>query len=91
MVVSNSDKAHMFDVNPRVVPVPVIATFSKDGDVRPLYFSAEGIRIKVDNIKWKQQKMAYIEFRCEITLSDRVEEVRLYYYTREQIWLLEKK
>lgn len=91
MVVSSSDKAHIFDVNPSVVPVPVIATFSKDGDVRPLYFAAEGIRIKIDNIKWKQKKMACIEFQCEITLSDRVDEVRLYYYTREQIWTLERK
>lgn len=91
VVHSSSDKAHMFDVNKRIVPVPVIATFSKEGEVRPLYFSAEGIRIKIDNIKWKQRRVDYIEFRCEITLSDRVEEIRLYYYTKEQIWTLERK
>lgn len=88
---SSSDKAHMFDTNPNVIPVPVIATFSKGGEVRPLYFSVEEIRIKIDNIKWKQRRMDCIEFRCEITLSDRVDEVRLYYYTREQIWTLKRK
>lgn len=88
---SSSDKAHRFDENPNVIPVPVIATFSKDGKVCPLYFAVEGIRIKVDNIKWKQEKMTHIEFRCETTLSDRVEEVILKYFYKEQIWTLNKK
>lgn len=87
----SSDKAHQFDENPNVIPVPVIATFSKNGNVCPLYFAVEGIRMKIDNIKWRQEKMSHIEFRCETTLSDRVEEVRLQYFFREQIWTLERK
>lgn len=92
MVVHNiEDNKDKFGVTPSAIPVPVIATFSKDGKVVPLYFSVEGIRIKIDNIKWKQKRVDYMEFRCEIMLSDRVDEVRLKYYFKEQIWIMERK
>lgn len=78
--------------NEEQIPVPVIATFNKDGKFYPLYFSVEGIRIKVDNIKWVSNKCVWgYSFRCEVTLSDRVETVDLYYYKNLNIWTLKKK
>lgn len=73
-------------------PVPVIASFNKSGQFYPLYFSIEGIRIKVDSVKWISDKAVWgYKFRCEITLVDRVEEVELYYYKTYNIWTLKRK
>lgn len=78
--------------NENQIPVPVIATFNKDGKFYPIYFSIEGIRIKVDRIKWVSDKNVWgYTFRCEITLADRVETVDLYYYKNLNIWALKKK
>ena len=74
------------------IPVPVIATFNKDGKFYPLYFSIEGIRIKIDNIVWISDKATWgYRFKCEITLSDRVETIMLYYYKNLNIWTLQKR
>ena len=74
------------------VPVPVIATFSKDGKVKPVYFSIEGIRLKVDHIKWQDERAVWgNQYRCEVTLGDRVEEVDLYYYKTDCICTMRKK
>ena len=78
--------------NAEQVPVPVIATFSKDGKYYPLYFSLEGIRIKIDHVKWASEKALWgSRFRCEVTLSDRVEEVDLYYYKTNNVWTMRRK
>ena len=71
------------------VAVPVIATFNKDGKFDPLYFSLEGIRIKIDKIKWVDDKCLWVyTFRCEITLSDRLETVDLCYYKNLNVWTM---
>lgn len=78
--------------NTEQVPVPVIATFNKDGKYYPIYFSLEGIRIKIDNIKWTSEKALWGSmFRCEVTLVDRVEEVDLYYYKTNNVWMMRRK
>ena len=68
--------------------VPVIASFSVSGDMKPIYFSAEGIRLKIDNIKWSEQKTWGIRYRCEVTVQDRVETVDLCYYFTKKIWTI---
>lgn len=91
MVVHSVEEGkNIFEYTPDITPVPVIANFSNDGKVCPLYFAAEGIRIKIDNIKWQKGNNIYLEFHCEITLSDRVEEIRLVYYFRNHVWGLKK-
>lgn len=74
------------------IPVPVIATFSKDGKMRPIYFSVEGLRLKIDHIKWQNDSAVWgHQYRCEVTLGDRVEEVDLYYYKTSSVWTMKKK
>lgn len=85
-------KQKMVEENEDQIPVPVIATFSKDGKILPLYFSVEGIRLKIDHIKWQnEQNLWGNQYRCEVTLGDRVEEVDLYYYKKNSIWTMKKK
>ena len=74
------------------IPVPVIATFSKDGKMLPIYFSIEGLRLKIDHIKWQNDRAVWgNQYRCEVTLGDRVEEVDLYYYKTSSVWTMKKK
>ena len=78
--------------NVNQIPVPVIATFSKEGKILPLYFSIEGIRLRIDHIRWQSDKALWgNQYRCEVTLGDRVEEVDLYYYKTNSIWTMRKK
>lgn len=77
--------------NPKWIPVPVIASFDKEGKIRPLYFRYQGLRLKVDNIRYiKEDVTSRTTFVCEITLSDRVEPVVLSYQKFEQMWVIEK-
>lgn len=69
--------------------VPVIASFNENGKMIPLYFATNGIRIKINNIKWISKEMTWgMQFRCEITVQDRTETVDLCYYNSHKIWTL---
>lgn len=80
-------EAPSVNMNEQVI-VPVIASFNKSGDMLPIYFSAEGIRLKIDHVKWSEQKKWGTIYRCEITVQDRVETVDLYYYATTRLWSL---
>lgn len=71
--------------------VPVIASFSNEGKIIPLYFAIEGLRIKIDHIKWESPNKTWgTQFRCEITLHDHVDTIDLYYYDSKRIWTMKK-
>ena len=48
----DEEKSNPFINNPNLVIVPVIASFSTDGKMIPVYFSVEGIKIKIDKVIW---------------------------------------
>lgn len=78
--------------NPNLIPVPVIASFNAEGELRPLYFSVEGLRLKVDNIRFTDKRMCdIIEFRCEVTFIDRVQSVTLRYHKRQGRWMMKRQ
>lgn len=77
--------------NPNIVPVPVIASFNNKGEMIPLYFSVEGLRIKIDHLLYAEKKaMDKIVYRCEVTFSDRVQQITLNYHKCAGIWTLNK-
>ena len=85
------EKENPFVYNPNLVPVPVIASFDTSGKIIPLYMRFEGLRLKIDHIKWFDDRMIYvIKFCCEITLQDRVQEMILYYHKKNDMWTLER-
>lgn len=86
-----SDKeAPSVDLKNQII-VPVIASFNNDGKIIPLYFAIEGIRIKIDHIKWESPNKAWgTQFRCEITLYDHVDTIDLYYYDSKRIWTMKR-
>lgn len=80
-----------FACNSNLVCVPVIASFNAAGKIRPLYFAIEDIRLKIDNIRFVDERMRETPvFECEVTFSDRVQQVTLIYHKRENIWTMKK-
>lgn len=80
-----------FAYNPNIVPVPVIASFDTKGGIIPLYIRYEGLKLKVDHIKWFSDRMEFmLKYCCEITLQDRVQEVILYYHKKMETWTMER-
>ena len=51
----DEEKENPFINNPNLVIVPVIASFSTDGKMIPIYFSVEGIKIKIDKVIWAKE------------------------------------
>lgn len=86
-----AEEDNIFAYNPDVVPVPVIASFDTSGRIIPLYIRYEGLRLKVDHLKWTSNRMEFVsKFCCEITLQDRVQEVILFYYKRNELWAMQR-
>lgn len=80
-----------FAYNPNVIPVPVIASFDTKGRIVPLFIRYEGLKLKVDHLKWTDDRMAFaLKYCCEITLQDRVQGVILYYHKRLDMWVMER-
>lgn len=89
-IVHNQDQ-NPFSCNSNLICVPVIATFNSAGEIRPLYFSLEGLRLKIDNIKFvDRSRSEVIVFRCEVTFSDRVQQITLHYHKRDAIWTMKR-
>lgn len=77
---------------PRTVPVPVIVSFDSKGEMVPLYFRYNNLKLKIDNVKAKYKGMGRLEkFDCEITLTDRIQIVELYYFSPKHSWGLKFK
>ena len=73
---ASAEIGNPFAHNPNLILVPVIASFDTLGKIIPLYFRYEGLKLKIDHIKW---------------FNDRtVEEVILYYHKKNGMWTLEK-
>ena len=88
---ASAEIGNPFAHNPNLILVPVIASFDTFGKIIPLYFRYEGLRLKIDHIKWfNDRTVDIVKFCCEITLQDRVQEVILYYHKKNGMWTLEK-
>lgn len=70
------------------LPISVVASFSDDGHMIPVYFTFEDYRIHIDNIKWEANGLWGRKYRCEITDNERVKTVDLFYYKTPGLWKL---
>lgn len=74
-------------------PVSVIASFSVDGGVKPLYFRIDTPRctdtVKIEDVKnIKHLPLSYSDFSCIITVGDRQKTVIIRYSKTEEQWFL---
>ena len=78
--------------HPELTPLPVIATYSADGDFRPLYFQLDGNCVKIENIKWSNVNAdSSTFFCCEVMDGEYVREFVLVYIYSQHRWFLDTK
>ena len=88
----DEEKENPFINNPNLVIVPVIASFSTDGKMIPVYFSVEGIKIKIDKVIWAKENLAWgSHYKCGICVCDVAEEIELMYYRSRNMWTLKRR
>lgn len=75
----------IFD-NKKMEPVPVIASFSVDGEIKPLYVRLQNITLKILSYCIIDQNLAWIEFRCTVEDQGIRKNIKLYYYMHEPSW-----
>ena len=89
---ADEEKENPFINNPNLVIVPVIASFSTDGKMIPIYFSVEGIKIKIDKVIWAKESLAWgSHYKCRICVCDVAEEIELMYYRSRNMWTLKRR
>ncbi len=66
--------------------VPVIASFSTDGDIKPLYVRIDGQPRKIRSYKEKNRYHNGIDFACRIEMDDRIIPVTVSYFKEEDKW-----
>lgn len=74
-------------------PVSVIASFRKDGGLKPLYFKYDTPQytetVKIEDVKsLKHFPLSCSDFSCSVMVGDRQNTVVLRYMKREERWFL---
>ena len=75
----------IFD-NKKMEPVPVIASFSVDGEIKPLYVRLQNESLKIIDFCILGQDLAWIKFRCVLVDQGIRKNIKLYYYMHEPSW-----
>jgi hypothetical protein len=78
-----------FDYEP-VTMLPVIASFSDDGHIRPLYVRIAGESYKVDSYWVRSQFTNQIDFNCKLIVHDCLKPLLITYHVRECLWTIPK-
>lgn len=73
-----------------MIPVPVIASFSTEGKIMPLYFRYKECGSIPVTMKTYIKYITGYKFTCECEIDDRIQEVCLIYYWNESKWFLTK-
>ena len=68
--------------------VPVIASFSSNGEMIPLYVAINSIRFKIESSRQEEQRDCrnWITFRCRVIDNDIRKEMKLLYCVNEHAW-----
>ena len=70
--------------------VPVIASFDRDGHVRPLYVGINGESLKVHSCWMKPDYFNCLDLNCKVIYNDCLKPVVLSYHKEEDIWTIPK-
>lgn len=85
------EKHNPFINNPDFHVVPVLASFSTEGKMVPIYFSIEGLKIKIERVVWTCDNLAWgSQYRCQIHVNNKVEEIDLLYYKNRNLWTVKQ-
>lgn len=74
---------------PNLTAVPVIASFSEKGELRPLYFGYEHESIKILSYKITGTQTFNTRFQCEYENYGTRKQVELYYNDKTRTWFID--
>ena len=80
-----SFSSSIFDT-PNIIIVPVIASFSSGGEVKPLYVRLNGISYKIYSSSPMHAARSKLKYRCEIVDNNIVKFIELTYHLYECAW-----
>ena len=79
--------ADLLDINTKLVRVPTIIAFNDRGEMKPLYFSYHGLRLKIENVHPLTQRGAiWMDYAGEVFVSGQVWHIRLSYNAHTRQW-----
>lgn len=86
------DTGQILHPYPEIDPLPVIASFSAKGGVKPIYFQKNGKRIQV-SVRKSEKGGRYRNFECEYMIEEdnRVHTIELMFIPDLDIWGIPKK
>ena len=84
-------KDRSFEVTEPNYIVPVIASFSVNGGVQPLYFQFDDKTIKVTSVHWCEKKIDAFHYECTASLDNYLTEVNLTFYPKDNRWIMNTK
>lgn len=86
MIVANGN----FDA-PTSTAIPVIASFSANGEIKPLYFKYEGNSVQVLSYRIKQSTRIDMIYECMYDNFGTQKKVILRYHFSDHAWFLEHR
>lgn len=84
------DHSLKFDNEPNYI-VPVIASFSKNGGIQPLYFQYDDKTIKIESVHWCEKKWDIYYFECTAALDNYLTEINLTFYPADNRWTMKRR
>ncbi|MCI8379053.1 MAG: hypothetical protein HFH72_11110 [Lachnospiraceae bacterium] len=85
-------REHSFDMDkePNHL-VPVIASFSTNGGIQPLYFQYDDRAVKIMSVHWCEKKYDAFRFECTAELDGYVREVNLTFFPADNRWFMKPR
>lgn len=85
-----ADDALKIENDPNYI-VPVIASFSTNGDVQPLYFQFDDKTIKIFSVHWCKKQFNTYYFECTAMFDNFLREINLTYYPDKNCWTMNSR
>lgn len=92
-IICNWRNKHMYESRSifdctHVSALPVIASFSKEGKIQPLYIRIDGLSFKILTFVIRQSTAAGVSFECTVLDENLCKTIYLYYSLHEHAWFL---
>lgn len=85
MIISNSALEYL-----KSNAVPVIASFSAEGGIKPIYVKLNDISFKIESFYIKERHSNQIAFVCQIIDEDYLKSISMTYHSDLHLWALNK-
>ncbi|QHQ61376.1 hypothetical protein Ana3638_11825 [Anaerocolumna sedimenticola] len=71
-------------------PIPVIASFNKEGQIMPIYIQVEVAPIKLLEVTYCNEYADHYFYRVSYVLHNFLMDAYLYYYFDKHVWMIEE-